>query len=309
MNRKVLVTGSEGLIGSELVKILRNEGYEVARLDIRAADRSSQGDVRDRLAVTRAIAGCIGVIHLAAVSRVLWGERDPVLCWETNVRGTENILMAAAELNQKPWVIFSSSREVYGQPHYLPVVEDAVLTPMNIYGRSKAAGEELVINARTTGLATAIARFSNVYGSIFDHYDRVVPAFACAATQGIALRVDGAEHTFDFTHLDDTVRGIISLVHALENGAHALPPIHFLTGNPTTLGDLASLAIELAGSESAIVQAPPRSYDVARFVGNPTRAKDLLDWTPRISIREGMNRLIRDYREQREIEIFEGSAA
>lgn len=309
MNRKVLVTGSEGLIGSELVKILRNEGYEVARLDLRAADRSSQGDVRDRLAVTRAIAGCIGVIHLAAVSRVLWGERDPVLCWETNVRGTENILIAAAELNQKPWVIFSSSREVYGQPDCLPVVEDAMLAPVNIYGRSKAAGEELVICARTTGLATAIARFSNVYGSIFDHCDRVVPAFASAATQGAPLRIDGSEHTFDFTHLNDTVRGIISLVHALENGAHALPPIHFLTGNSTTLGELASLAIELARSESAIVQAPPRSYDVARFVGNPTRAKDLLDWTPRISIREGMNRLIQDFRGQREIEMFEGSAA
>ena len=141
MNRKVLVTGSEGLIGSELVKILRSKGYEIARLDICSVDRLSQGDVRDRLAVTRAIAGCIGVIHLAAVSRVLWGESDPELCWETNVRGTENILMAAAELNQKPWVIFSSSREVYGQPDCLPVVEDATLAPVNIYGRSKVAGE------------------------------------------------------------------------------------------------------------------------------------------------------------------------
>ncbi len=305
MNRKILVTGSEGLIGSKLVKVLEVSGYDVIRLDVHALDQSIQGDVRDHPAVAKAIAGCAGVIHLAAVSRVLWGERDPELCWETNVTGTKNVLSAASQSHQKPWVIFSSSREVYGQPQSLPATEGTLLAPMNIYGRSKAAGEELVTQARTSGLTTAIVRFSNVYGSITDYCDRVVPAFARAAIYGDPLRVDGTDHTFDFTHIDDTIRGVSSLVCALESGTNVSPPIHFVTGSPTTLGELAAMAIEVTRSKSTIVQSPPRSYDVARFIGDPSRAKELLGWTPRVSIREGLERLILDYREQK----IEGNAA
>ena len=182
-----------------------------SRLDICAEEPAHRGDVRDYQAVAQAMAECSGVIHLAAVSRVFWGEQNPGLCWETNVKGTENVLTAASRMNPKPWVIYSSSREVYGHPQSLPVTEDAPLAPVNIYGRSKAAGEELVNKARTKGLTTAIVRFSNVYGSTSDHSDRVVPAFARAASLGEPLRVDGPDHVFDFNHLEDTVRGLVAL--------------------------------------------------------------------------------------------------
>jgi nucleoside-diphosphate-sugar epimerase len=169
MQKKILVTGSEGLIGSEIIQELQTLGMMTAKLDICAEVPGHQGDVRDCQTVEQAMAGCSGVIHLAAVSRVLWGEQNPVLCWETNVKGTENVLMAVSRMNPKPWVIFSSSREVYGHPQSLPVAEDAPLVPVNIYGRSKIAGEYLANDARTKGLTTAIVRFSNVYGSTSDH--------------------------------------------------------------------------------------------------------------------------------------------
>jgi UDP-glucose 4-epimerase len=236
----------------------------------------SRGDILDRAAVERAIDGCIGVVHLAAVSRVIDGERAPEVCWRTNVDGTRNVIEAALAELRRPWVIYASSREVYGQPGALPASEDAALAPVNIYGRSKVAAEDLTAKA---DLVTAIVRFSNVYGWVGDHADRVVPAFARQAAAGLPLRVDGSGHTFDFTHLDDTVRGVLAVVAQLEAGA-TLPPLHFVTGTPTTLGHLASLAVELAGAGSPVVEGAPRSFDVSRFHGDPSRAAAVLGWRP-----------------------------
>ena len=70
------------------------------------------------------MAGVDGVIHLAAVSRVVWGQKNPELCWETNVTGVQNVLDAAREASSRPWVISASSREVYGEAEHLPVSED-----------------------------------------------------------------------------------------------------------------------------------------------------------------------------------------
>ena len=309
MRQKVLVTGSEGLIGCAIIKELETRGMVTSRLDICAEEEVSRGDVRDYQIVKRVMADCSGVIHLAAVSRVIWGEQKPDLCWETNVTGTKNILAAASHMTQKPWVIYGSSREVYGHPQSLPVPEDAPLVPVNIYGRSKAASEELVNQARATGLTTAIVRFSNVYGRTSDHFDRVIPAFSRAASRCEPLRVDGADHVFDFNHLEDTVRGLAALVDTLEQGVNDLPPIHFVTGVPTTLGELAGMAIELAQSSSTTVLSAPRSYDISRFIGNPSRAQNLLGWTPRIGIRDGLKRLIQDFRDLDSQENEQGSNA
>lgn len=288
----LLITGSHGLVGTAIREFLARDGHHIRCLDLCAAEDDGRGDVREHHAVTSAAEGCDGIIHLAAVSRVIWGERDPELCRTTNEGGTGNVLRAALASARRPWVIFASSREVYGEPDALPVREDAPLRPVNIYGRTKIAGERLVEEARGAGLGTAIVRLSNVYGSVHDHVDRVVPAFARNALAGQPLRVDGANHTFDFTHIDDTARGIAAVVDALTAGEWALPPIHFLTGSPTTLGELASAAIDIAGSASALIDAPPRSYDVARFFGDPRRAEELLGWRPQVTLREGLGRFI-----------------
>ena len=205
------------------------------------------------------------------------------------------MLEAAGQLAVKPWVIFASSREVYGQPELLPADEETPLRPVNVYARTKVAGEQLIAEAQHRGLRACVIRLSNVYGSTQDHPDRVVPAFARAALLGQPLRIDGCDHTFDFTHISDVVQGIAALVELLDRGAAPPPPIHFVSGVPTTLGELATLAIDIAQSDSTVTHAPPRDFDVAKFHGCPGRAQSLLGWSPRTSLRQGLAALINDF--------------
>jgi nucleoside-diphosphate-sugar epimerase len=198
----------------------------------------------------------------------------------------------------KPWILFSSSREVYGQAQSLPVAETTALNPLNVYARSKVEGEHIVLEARSQGLRTAVVRLSNVYGCTKDHADRVIPAVAKAAVEGLPLRVEGSNHTFDFTHVDDAVRGIGALIGLLESGVQALLPVHLLSGQPTSLGELAAICCRLAKSDAVITEAPSRSYDVARFYGDPARAREILGWASEISLEEGLMRLIEDFRQE-----------
>lgn len=295
---RIAITGSEGLIGSALAAALTARGDVVRRLDVRAPHGDeAHGDVRDADRVARLLDGCDGVVHLAAVSRVVWGEREPERCVAVNEGGTRNVVDAALASPSRPWVLFSSSREVYGEAAKLPVHEDTPVHPVNVYGRTKVAGETMTFGARAKGLRTAVLRFSNVYGSTRDHADRVVPAFCRGAALGLALRVDGPLHTFDFTHLDDTVDGVVRTVDALAAGVGDLPPIHLLPGVPTTLGQLAVMAAAAGGWRSDIREAPSRSFDVARFCGDPRRAKELLGWAARVPIEQGVADFVRAYAE------------
>lgn len=291
----VVVTGSEGLIGTALISALASIGLGVRRFDRKLITGGEALDVLDAPKLASAVAGCVGIIHLAAVSRVVQGERDPDACWRTNVEGTRNVLRAAHASPRRPWVILASSREVYGQPDVSPVDEDAPRCPVNIYGRAKAAAEQLCLEARADGLQTAVMRLSSVYGSIHDHADRVVPCFAARAVRGEILSVEGRDHTFDFTHLEDTIDGILRMIAVLTAGEQGLPPIHFCTGESITLWQLASWAIELAGGRGAIFEATPRSFDVARFCGNPRRAQELLGWRAQIPLRKGLAWLVADF--------------
>jgi nucleoside-diphosphate-sugar epimerase len=289
----ILVTGSKGLIGTAVTNCLEEAGHMVRTFDIRDDPRQ---DLRDPAALEAALDGVDGVIHLAAVSRVVWAERDPDQCRATNVDALSRLIGAARARRRPPWLIFSSSREVYGEQEVLPVAETAALRPMNAYARSKVAGETLVAEAARQGMTANVARFSNVYGSVHDHHDRVVPAFARAAATGGVVRVEGADHMFDFTHVTDVARGVHRLV-ALTMAGQCLDPVHFVTGRGTTLRELAGIAAE-AGNGGVIPERhPPRSYDVARFRGNPDRAARLLGWKAEIGIAEGFARLAEAYRD------------
>lgn len=284
----ILVTGSSGLIGRSIVKRLARSSIPVRTFDFH--DNPAE-DSRSSAALERAMQGVTGIIHLAAISRVVWAEQNPVLCQAVNVNPLREIIDIALRMEVRPWLIFASSREVYGESPSLPVSEDAPLSPLNVYARSKVAGEQLVHHASAAGLRASLVRFSNVYGCIHDHSDRVVPAFARTAAEGGVLRLEGADNLFDFTHIDDATDGLYRSVIATMGG-EALPPIHFLTGSGTTLRRLAELAIECARAPVEIVLAPPRSYDVSRFVGNPERAMVQLGWQPRTGIERGMKDLV-----------------
>lgn len=291
----ILITGSSGLIGRGISAALRLRGVATRGFDLCASESQ---DTRDAAALDEALDGVSGVVHLAAVSRVVSAQTNPDLANATNVDALKSLLTLVQQKKTRPWIIFASSREVYGQAASLPVCEDAPLAPMNVYARTKAKGERLIEEARRNGLHANIVRFSNVYGDILDHADRVVPAFARTAAMGGCLRVDGASNVFDFTHIDDCVSGLDRLVKATAAG-RLLPPLHLVTGKGTTLGELATMAVQNSRAPVTVRQAPPRTFDVAQFVGDPARSRELLGWTPTISIEDGMAQLIDDFHETR----------
>ncbi len=292
---RILVTGSSGLVGSALCTRLRRDGHEVVQYDIRIQPGlAGHGDILDTWTFSQAANGCDGIVHLAAVSRVVWGESNPYLCHKINVDGTRNALAVARTSIPQPWVLFASSREVYGQQSVFPVVESASTVPVNTYGRSKLAGEQLVTEAVESGSNASTMRLSNVFGSVDDHADRVIPAFAQAAAVGGILRVEGRQSSFDFTPLSDTIDGITRLISLISREGPQ-PPIHLVTGRETTLGELAELATRLGHSNSQIIERPERKYDVSRFVGDPGQALSRLGWKPSLSLEQALQNLIDEF--------------
>jgi len=291
----ILITGSAGVIGASLTDALAAIGETVVPFDVNEPNRAHRGDVRNAEDVRRAISPCRGVIHLAAFSRVVWGERDPQLCRSTNVVGTQTLIDAAIASPKKPWVLFTSSREVYGEAAILPATEETPLLPINEYGRSKLEGERIVQRGSEVGLKASVVRLSNVFGTARDHRNRVIPAFVRAAMRGDPLRVDGSDRTFDFTYIDDTIEGLVALVSLLDRRP-APPPIHLTSGVPTRLDDLAALVVVLARSNSRLIESAPQPFDCHRFHGDSKRALALLGWQPRVTLREGLDRFIQDLR-------------
>ena len=299
MISKILITGISGLIGSALEKKLESQNLDVAGLDIASLKESQKGNISEINDINKAIQGCEGVLHLGAVSRVVWGQNNPQRCWQFNVEGTRNVLKAALTSPIKPWVIFASSREVYGQQGCFPVSEDAGLKPMNIYGYSKVVGEQEALYARTLGIQTAIVRFSNVYGSTEDHATRVIPAFCKRALQDRVLKVEGERHIFDFTYIDDVSDGVMKLINFMMSEKNVkIPPIHFTSGRGTALRDLAHLVCQQAKSRSLIQLSAPRDFDVESFIGNPEFARELLGWETKTSLEKGLQRLLQAFKKK-----------
>jgi nucleoside-diphosphate-sugar epimerase len=291
----ILITGSSGLIGATLSRYLADRDLPIVGVDLRSPVESQRFDVSDLDRMNILLPRVSGIIHLAAVSRVIHGERDPARCWDVNVESTRKLLDAALKSASRPWFIYASSREVYGTQTTQPVAEDAPLRPINVYARSKVAAELLVAEARQAGLATATLRFASVYGRIDDHRDRVVPAFVAAAVTGGMLRVDGKDCAFDVNHVDDVVRGIATVAELLQSGERLLPPVHFVSGRSTGLIELAELCCRIGGRGARIVEAPSRDFDVHRFVGDPRRARELLGWQSTIDLETGLARLAAEF--------------
>jgi nucleoside-diphosphate-sugar epimerase len=163
---RLIVTGGAGFIGCTLTRRLIGQGHEVHVLDVKPEiecriaelDHTSYHCLDIRSPRIEGLLNQLkpdGVIHLAAVSRVIWGEQYPEKCESVNVEGTMNLLKSSRNLCCPPWVAFSSSREVYGEPACLPVSEEAFLRPMNTYGFSKLNGKALHLRGRVQFCHTA----------------------------------------------------------------------------------------------------------------------------------------------------------
>jgi nucleoside-diphosphate-sugar epimerase len=293
---KILLTGSSGLIGRNLSRVLVSRGAQLRHFDVA---RSPLENVRNAEKCSEAVAGVDGIVHLAAVSRVITAENDPVLCRAVNIDGLRTLLAAAVGCADKPWFLFASSREVYGDSPQFPVSEDAAHAPKNHYARSKVAGEQLTWEARERGVCANIARLSTVYGDPDDHPDRVLPAFCIAAARGTEIQVQGPQVMLDAVHVRDAAEGLARLVSRTGAGER-LPPIHFVSGRGTTLRQMADFAVAAAVSRSTVMESVPRHYGVRAFIGDPTRAEDILGWTASTSVRHGISDLVRAFRAQQD---------
>ena len=278
--KRVLITGSSGVIGSALCGKLAESGIEAVPFDIR------QGlDIRDKGHLLAAMDGIDGVIHCAAVARVRDCEKNSGLCRETNVAGTKNIVECLNARANRPWLLFISSREVYGQAHEFPVTESTPCNPINEYARSKVEGERIVREYPNSG----IIRLANVYGSVNDYDSRVIIAFTRAALSSKPLILNGAGNVLDFIHISDAVNGIYVYCRMKRTET-----IHLTSGTPVTLGELAEKIIHLVNSKSHIIMNPPNRNEVSRFCGNPRMARTILGWRTEVSLERGIKKLINE---------------
>ncbi|MGB5910916.1 MAG: NAD-dependent epimerase/dehydratase family protein [Promethearchaeia archaeon] len=293
---KILVTGSAGFIGSALKDLLEEVGIETVSYDIRD---NPKDDVKDFDRLRSKIKNIGGVIHLAAVSRVKVAQENPLECVQTNIGGTINILDAARKeiANGKhPWIIFGSSREVYGEPKILPVTENSPRNAINIYGISKVTGEDLCkMYSEHYKLKTRVLRFSNVYTGLKDQLDRVIPKFILQALKDEDLVINGTgEELFDFTYINDTVQGIHACVQEVLKSDISFEHFNISSGIPVTLRELAELIIKKTESNSHIKFTKSRSYDVNKFYADPTKSKKSLGIFPKILIDGGIELAIKE---------------
>ena len=237
-----------------------------------------------------------GVIHLAAISRCAPAEADPALAESVNVEGTRTVVEATRSGSRRRWIIFASSREVYGEPVHVPVTEGEPVNPKSVYGRSKAVGERLVETAfAADGGRAMILRLTNLYGSPMDYGDRVIPAFVRAALNGSILEVRGPHQVLDVLHVSDAVRAITTAAAQLESSSGGVQVLNVGRGQGISLRALADQVISCAKSRSMIREVAPVGWSPSRFVADIHRARAVLGWKPTIPLRRGLLALANAY--------------
>jgi len=309
---RILITGSSGQIGTNLALRLQRDGHSVFGVDKRP--NPWVGDafptlLQDLAGHYSSFPGGINgvevdlVVHLAAHAKVHQLVRQPHRALENAIM-TFNVLEYARGID-KP-IVFSSSREVYGDVHrfeeYAETVADFAYTE-STYSASKIAGEAFVYSyARCYGLRYLVFRFSNVYGR-FDNdlhrMVRVLPLWIHKLSRNEAITVYGEDKTLDFTYVDDCVDGIVRGIQALAEGRVASGTINLAYGKGNRLLHAAELFAEELGVEPEITVAPPLLGEVTHYVADVTKARDLLGYEPQVPLEEGIKRSVEWFRSWR----------
>lgn len=282
-SRRVLVTGGAGFIGRHLVAALVAAGERVSVLDnLRRGDARRlpreatfiEGDVRDGATVAAALVDVQHVYHLAAQSNVLGAVADIDYSFTSNVVGTYTVLTAAQRAGVER-VIFTSSREAYGEVQTLPVAEDRALNPKNAYGASKVAGEVYCRTFQSTyGLDVSVLRLANVYGA--GDAGRVIPIWLERAARGEDLELYGGEQVLDLV----PVSLIVTALRRAAQTPLAGQPVNIGSGVGISLRALAARVQALPGARCGLHVLPARAVEVTRFVADVTRMRALLALEP-----------------------------
>ena len=303
---RVLVTGGAGFIGSHLVNALLAKGDAVTVLDNLSngsmdnlknhtnnpAFRFIQGDIRDAKTVENAVVGVDAVIHEAAMISVPLSIEDPELAHSVNVEGTLALLKASLERGVKRFV-YASSCAVYGEQAELPISEDAPPKPLSPYASSKLAAEQncLAFHERE-GLETVCLRYFNVYGprQTAGEYAGVMMKFLerLRTNQPPIICGDG-EQTRDFIFVSDVAEATLL---ALEREDVAGKVLNIGTGRTTSINDLCEIFLAATGNTGLKpIHESPRAGDIRHSQADIKKAKKLLGFKPRVSLKEGVKRL------------------
>lgn len=292
---KILVTGAAGFIASHLVPALKRIGARLVLTDIRPlgplADDAQAGfrwDIRDHASMPAFVeeaSGCDAIVHLAAIAAPRQCAIDPSTAWETNVRGTQNVL-ELAHLAAIPRVIFLSSSHVYGiSPKYMPTDEPHPLWMHDSYTTTKILGEQLcALHYQNHGTSYAAIRLFNSYG-FGQSADYFLGAKIRQALTERRVIVKGPVITKDWIEIRDAVSAIVALT-----GNGYVGPVNVGTGIETSLQ---ALGKQIAESFDVPYAAEPTDDPgPSRMCADARRLQRIADWWPKIKVREGLEQLI-----------------
>jgi UDP-glucuronate decarboxylase len=305
---KYLVTGAAGFLGSHLTNRLLNQGNQVVGLDnYLTGNEKNLEFARSHRSFNFIEADVVepfslevdGIFNLACPASPVQYQRNPVETIRTSFLGSLNTLQLATTLGVK--VLQASTSEVYGDPEVSPQDEEywGNVNPIGIrscYDEGKRAAETLFFDhLREYGTRIKIARIFNTYGPKMSFNDgRVVSNFVLQALQNNDITVYGdGTQTRSFCFVDDTVSGLISL---FDSSDEITGPINI--GNPIefTMLELAEKIINLTNSKSTIIYEDLPSDDPRQRKPEISKAKKLIDWAPKVSLDEGLEIMISDFK-------------
>ena len=315
VDKKVLVTGAGGFIGSHLTERLVELGANTRAfvhynsmgtwgwLDyspMKSQIEIVAGDIADRDSVWKAMQSVDIVFHLAALIGIPYSYHVPTSYVRTNIQGTLNVLQAALAANVE-CMVHTSTSEVYGTAQYVPIDEKHPLQGQSPYSATKIGADKLAeAFYRSFGLPAVTIRPFNTYGPR-QSARAVIPTIIIQCLNGGKVRLGNIHPTRDLNYIADVVNGFLL---AAERPKAIGQTINLGSGREISIGDLAKLIIHLVGRpidiESEEKRVRPDKSEVDRLLADNTSARAVLGWEPAISLEEGLERTIEWIRQHRE---------
>lgn len=316
-NKKVLVTGAGGFIGSHLTEKLCVSGYAVKAI-VHYNSRNSwgwldsskykgrieiiSGDIRDADIVRHAMRNVEMIFHLAALIGIPYSYHSPEAYVETNIKGSLNILQAAKDFGVKK-IIHTSTSEIYGTARFVPITENHPVNPQSPYAATKSAADLLALSFyRSFNLPVTVVRPFNTYGPR-QSARAVIPTIITQILYGKKrIKLGALTPTRDFTYVEDTVDGFI---RAGECPGSTGEIINLGNNSEISIGELTHL-IALYLNREVIINSVqerkrPAKSEVERLMADNTKAKRILNWAPKYSLEKGLKKTIGWFKENKDI--------